>query len=290
MINSKKGFTLIELLVVIAIIAILAAILFPVFAQAKTAAKKVQTISNLKQLGIANNLYLTDNDDMYVPRRRVGYNAPFGDDPTGGMSWDILVYNYVKSTGILQSPMDPNRRYDTSIGTNWRRSYAVAENLFRGLQIRPGNSIESVSNPKAPIGAGAVPQPSDTIAFLERRMCPSSTNPWTGNQWFWCSDAYNLRRSDAGKFFGNPTSWDPGQINNSYSEGSNYGMADSSARYVKMNGRRKSDNQLIGTIFPGYEEKADWWVGSPDAYWDTGSSCTASGRAATDGHCKLPGE
>src|SRR5687767_14851522 len=62
--NSRRAFTLIELLVVIAIIAILAAILFPVFAQAKEAAKKTTSISNHKQYGTAINIYLADYDDM----------------------------------------------------------------------------------------------------------------------------------------------------------------------------------------------------------------------------------
>src|ERR1700731_1536676 len=62
----KNAFTLIELLVVIAIIAILAAILFPVFAQAKLAAKKAVSISNQKQLGLAMIMYANDYDDMYA--------------------------------------------------------------------------------------------------------------------------------------------------------------------------------------------------------------------------------
>ena len=64
---SRKAFTLIELLVVIAIIAILAAILFPVFAQAKLAAKKSADLSNSKQIGIGLQLYLADSDDMFMP-------------------------------------------------------------------------------------------------------------------------------------------------------------------------------------------------------------------------------
>src|ERR1700678_2312447 len=59
----KHAFTLIELLVVIAIIAILAAILFPVFAQAKAAAKKTSCLSNMKQVGLATMMYANDNDD-----------------------------------------------------------------------------------------------------------------------------------------------------------------------------------------------------------------------------------
>ncbi len=62
---KKHAFTLIELLVVIAIIAILAAILFPVFAQAKTAAKKISSLSNVKQLSLSNVMYAGDNDDKF---------------------------------------------------------------------------------------------------------------------------------------------------------------------------------------------------------------------------------
>lgn len=61
----KRGFTLIELLVVITIIAILAAILFPVFARAKAAAKQSVCVSNLKQIGTAMSLYMTDHDDIF---------------------------------------------------------------------------------------------------------------------------------------------------------------------------------------------------------------------------------
>jgi prepilin-type N-terminal cleavage/methylation domain len=62
----KRAFTLIELLVVIAIIAILAAILFPVFARAKTSAKVNTSLSNIKQLGLALHMYSTDYDDAIV--------------------------------------------------------------------------------------------------------------------------------------------------------------------------------------------------------------------------------
>src|ERR1700716_4080994 len=69
----KRAFTLIELLVVIAIIAILAAILFPVFAQAKLAAKKTSDLSNLKQIGLGTKIYLSDYDDTLYPHR---FNCP----------------------------------------------------------------------------------------------------------------------------------------------------------------------------------------------------------------------
>lgn len=69
--NSEKGFTLIELLVVIAIIAILAAILFPVFAQAREKARQASCLSNLKQIGMASLMYVQDNDGQFEPSQLI---------------------------------------------------------------------------------------------------------------------------------------------------------------------------------------------------------------------------
>ena len=99
----KKAFTLIELLVVIAIIAILAAILFPVFAQAKLAAKKTVALSNAKQIGLATQIYMGDYDDALI--------KSFYGFPSDGVSWPNVFYNwrfalnpYSKSTGLLADP------------------------------------------------------------------------------------------------------------------------------------------------------------------------------------------
>ncbi|CAN5489228.1 hypothetical protein BH11ARM2_BH11ARM2_08250 [soil metagenome] len=92
---NRKAFTLIELLVVIAIIAILAAILFPVFAQAKYAAKKTQELSNIKQLGTGLTIYTGDNDDVQ-PLSRIVDNG--GDWWTSRMhSWKDAGAAYVKN-------------------------------------------------------------------------------------------------------------------------------------------------------------------------------------------------
>src|SRR5579862_7727469 len=124
----RRGFTLIELLVVIAIIAILAAILFPVFAQAKLAAKKTNDLSQNKQLGLASLMYSNDYDDEALA---FPYAATWstscpgctsGSYPAGtvatnhqfGPFWSDRVNPYVKSKGLFGDPTNQQTLYKCS--------------------------------------------------------------------------------------------------------------------------------------------------------------------------------
>lgn len=99
--NDRKAFTLIELLVVIAIIAILAAILFPVFAQAKAAAKATVVLSNTKQMGLGVLMYTNDSDDVFPPT--VSYNSQWIDN-----TFVVLCQPYIKSyPAIVMDPFAP---------------------------------------------------------------------------------------------------------------------------------------------------------------------------------------
>src|SRR5271155_477047 len=89
---KARAFTLIELLVVIAIIAILAAILFPVFAQAKAAAKKTVCLSNNKEIGTAIQIYINGVDDV-LPMDQYWVATP----PTLQVRWEAMVYPYMKN-------------------------------------------------------------------------------------------------------------------------------------------------------------------------------------------------
>ncbi len=100
----RKAFTLIELLVVIAIIAILAAILFPVFAQAKMAAKKSVAVSNMKQASTAMFLYAGDYDDMAPLLWALGNPVNGGTAPQ--MPFEVQLYPYTKSYDVFHSPAD----------------------------------------------------------------------------------------------------------------------------------------------------------------------------------------
>jgi prepilin-type N-terminal cleavage/methylation domain-containing protein len=95
-----RAFTLIELLVVIAIIAILAAILFPVFAEAKSSAKKTSSLSGIKQVVLGLNMYSADYDDYAVPE--YGYGTPEQPDPyLNHNTWVGRVYPYVKNRSLF---------------------------------------------------------------------------------------------------------------------------------------------------------------------------------------------
>jgi prepilin-type N-terminal cleavage/methylation domain-containing protein len=137
---AKKGFTLIELLVVIAIIAILAAILFPVFAQAKLAAKKTSSISNVKQATLAGILYEGDYDDVLFPAiangtRGDGLGSEFGSACFGpGASapcrfgYPILLQPYSKNRSMFICPNDSAD--DPQLGDGMGHGRFDTQNMF----------------------------------------------------------------------------------------------------------------------------------------------------------------
>jgi len=156
----KKAFTLIELLVVIAIIAILAAILFPVFAQAKAAAKATVLLSNCKQLGLGFNIYLTDSDDVFPlaavlrpcdPNCTLGTGVaapfPYNDDPYPQATyatparmnfaagyWANAIYPYTKSTGIYSSTVATDFKLEATDGVpSWAATPGIDNLDYNGM-------------------------------------------------------------------------------------------------------------------------------------------------------------
>ncbi len=101
----KRGFTLIELLVVIAIIAILAAILFPVFARAREKARQNSCLSNSKQLALAWQMYVQDYDEN-IPPYALRRTSPPWPSAGWGERWQALIQPYLKNAQILTCPSD----------------------------------------------------------------------------------------------------------------------------------------------------------------------------------------
>jgi prepilin-type N-terminal cleavage/methylation domain-containing protein/prepilin-type processing-associated H-X9-DG protein len=138
---SRRGFTLIELLVVIAIIAILAAILFPVFAKAREKARQASCESNIKQLCLGMLMYVQDYDEKFP--FEVYCNAP----GFPNMCWDVYMHYfnddgfimpYIKNTQIWNCPSqgNPNGYYGSDGGANWQPAYGYNKLLARVLDAR----------------------------------------------------------------------------------------------------------------------------------------------------------
>jgi len=177
--SLTKGFTLIELLVVIAIIAILAAILFPVFAQAREAARKATCQSNLKQFGNAFQMYRSDYDEKFPMGGWFG--AKSTPEPIGrSRDWHIAIYPYVKSTGVYWCPSSTDGHTNPAA---WNR--VSSDYLFNNHLGRDGDGLNE----------SAITGPADCVMLLEghsdwgRGQCitPFSNNTMVSND-IWCTE------------------------------------------------------------------------------------------------------
>lgn len=125
--GAARGFTLIELLVVIAIIAILASILFPVFARARAKGRQAACTSNMKQLATAIQMYANDADE-FLPLWSLVGGSPTGGNPGGHpYTWDEQTYPYYRNKQIVVCPDNP-------FGGNNYRSYALPR-YVSGVQL-----------------------------------------------------------------------------------------------------------------------------------------------------------
>ncbi|MDE2125918.1 MAG: DUF1559 domain-containing protein [Armatimonadetes bacterium] len=211
--NRRPGFTLIELLVVIAIIAILAALLFPVFSQARESARQIACISNMRQLGLALSMYSSDYDDVWAPAETlggggpglsnvepwIGYdnnNAPGGGDadaPATHPDHPGLLDPYIHNPDIKRCPSMPSA-WQTSYALNaWSSvtpsAYYTTNPQAQGQEFGPDTEFESVDPTTGAFvftGAAdsAIDEPSNTLVMWEHAYRLPMCNWLQPYDWF----------------------------------------------------------------------------------------------------------
>jgi prepilin-type N-terminal cleavage/methylation domain-containing protein len=159
--GRRRGFTLIELLVVIAIIAILAAILFPVFAQARAKARQASCLSNMKQIGLACLVYAADFDNL-IPYWNL-YHWPRPADGQG-YAWDVQLQPYVKNTQVFVCPNNPFNGQQVTVQMNG--ADVIQTGPKRGYALARYVSGQDLDN---------APYPSSTLILLEKGACSMGT-------------------------------------------------------------------------------------------------------------------
>lgn len=205
----KRGFTLIELLVVIAIIAILAAILFPVFSQARAKALQASCLSNTKQMSTAVMIYSQDYDDTFP------LDSHSGDYASG---WQVTLQPYTKSMLMLKCPADNSTNFNkpmpgklikrvTTYGTNFYMTACLDDDVVPGVAPPCGYTT-----------IGSIPNPAGTIFIAE--MAKNSVGDHYHPAW-WYAPVREL----------------PHQViwQDIHNGGANYGYIDGHARWAKFN-------------------------------------------------------
>jgi len=198
--QHRRGFTLIELLVVIAIIAILAAILFPVFAQAREKARQSTCLSNCKQVGMALMQYEQDWDESnpgvwFGPYTAASWSQP--SNATLYYKWMDAVYPYVKNEQVFNCPSDGvNKKYvfRNRDGSNGYGSYTMSQAYFCTGDPFTGPASDYNQWPGGRAGVGQpfimrismIQKPADTVWIVDGGVHGIKNPDWKSYEFWWC--------------------------------------------------------------------------------------------------------
>ena len=224
----RRGFTLIELLVVIAIIAILAAILFPVFQKVRENARRASCESNVKQLALSVIQYTQDNDEAYPTAAA-----------NGRRGWAGKVYSYIKSTGVYDCPDDP-----TGVTKNLEGNNEVDVPVSYGYNLNltnaghDGGTLSQITSPAQSVQIFEVVNQQADVDNPVEQLSILATGPDGGGAGWIDNGCGSAARYDTG-VMGNPpvfngcNNGDYNKPTGRHSDGAVYAMADGHAKWLK---------------------------------------------------------
>ncbi len=274
--SRNRAFTLIELLVVIAIIAILAAILFPVFAQAKAAAKKTSDLANVKQIGTSTAIYLSDSDDLYPLASGIDSNGNWGMNynkyvpedwaatPSPAIRYnysqgfiDNTLQPYIKNYGIMAIPGSPQTEYQATNPTAVGKTKQSTSYAFNGFLS--SYSATSVASP------AMLPLFTESEGFVNQKG------------WGFANPALSCPQANTGCVYQPYSATCSGNINGQQGyiyvpvvtkqwcngNGQNFVLADGHAKFRTLIGATADANvsPWAGYDSNGNENNSYWWDG-----------------------------
>ncbi len=214
----RKGFTLIELLVVIAIIAILAAILFPVFARAREKARQSNCLSNVKQLMLAALMYAQDYDEL-LPHDDLDSNAS-GDEDAGDATWRGMIRPYVKNTQLF---FCPSKKITSSPFDGSWNDFGQNAGYAMNVAHWEDGPAAGMHSPYTGVSLAQVEAPSACILITEsdgsHAQGNSTVDPWV------------------------PTGWAK-----RHNDGANYGFIDGHTKWLKPEALDPASGDWLTTI------------------------------------------
>ena len=260
MLRKERAFTLIELLVVIAIIAILAAILFPVFARAREQARKTSCLSNTKQLNTSLLMYVQDFDETYPFANWRPDVAPWNVNKYAA-EWQNAIQPYIKNEQILHCPSDVNPLMDANDianpggPTGPRTVTSYLYNGFLGTDIERVNDAPQGLSPRS---LAAVTYPARNVLFMEGKLPSKQPNNTSGLDYkgrlsLWSNANFVDGRQQpitGGCANGNPIR----QYNLTRHEGGNVGFSDGHSKFIiyRTPSQLEANLPLVDSLFPTF--------------------------------------